>query len=183
MRFGTKPVCCLILFIVSTTSIPLRDWPTANAWHLRLKLSTIVNTRNRLPSNRASDIKSRLQHWLIVFTCGRITRCAPDLLRRCLLVLRFKPSRQYSLCTRLWLSVQPSRRRSVKIRWQPYLILTCAISFFLLPIVKCSLANAHFSTDFFYLDSCFGLLKRKNDLWFCKFWSFHRQFIGLKLLI
>ncbi len=37
---------------------------------------------------------------------------------------------------------------------------------FLLPIVKCLLADPHFSTDFLHSGACLGLLDRKSDLRF-----------------
>ena len=48
-NFGTLP-SCFNLFSVLTTSPPLRLWPDSMATFSRVKTSTIVNARKRLPS-------------------------------------------------------------------------------------------------------------------------------------
>ena len=77
-----------------TTSSPRMLRPTQTPRHSRLKLSTTVKTRNRLPSNRASETKSMLQHSLTAPAADRTTRPWVRQRRLGRLTRRFRPSWQ-----------------------------------------------------------------------------------------
>jgi hypothetical protein len=69
-----------------------------------------------------------LHNWLNVIISGRTARCWAERFRLGLLLLMFSPSSLYILCTLLWLSFQPSLRKSVYTRYIPNLTRVWTIS-------------------------------------------------------
>src|SRR3569832_1227974 len=105
-----KPRYAAIRSSVLTTSSPLRLCPTSIARLSRVKLSTTVSARKRLPSNNASATKSMLQIWFMAVTSCFGWRNLADLF----LLGRFRrsdsPSAWFSRLTRKRKTDQPTRK-------------------------------------------------------------------------